>query len=161
MRSAMFSSLMLVPALLSCAVSKTDLLDDTATAPSTTVTDTTTIPTTTTTTTIQTTTTTQTTNVTELPIYTLEVLLTVDDAWDLYVDGVFIDAQSGWSFADTSTSVVNLNTDGPHVVAVHGYDQQQIISGFTAQWRGYWPHRWIHLEGHRCDAAARLDRAEI
>lgn len=68
-------------------------------------------------------------------IYELEVLMTADDAWELWIDDTFIDAQIGWSFTDTNETVLDLNTDGPHVVAVHAYDAYNVIAGFMAEVR--------------------------
>lgn len=74
-----------------------------------------------------------TTTDTAVVTYELEVNLTADDAWSLWIDGIPIDQQVGWSFATTSTTVVDLNTDGPHVVAVHAYDVYGVISGFLSE----------------------------
>jgi hypothetical protein len=61
------------------------------------------------------------------------VLLTGDDAWEMWIDDVPIDSQVGWSFTNTSSTMVDLNTDGPHVVAVHAYDVYGVIGGFMAE----------------------------
>jgi hypothetical protein len=69
----------------------------------------------------------------EDPVYLLEVTLTVDDGWAMWVDGIAIDQAEGWDFSNTNDTQLNLNTDGPHVIAVYGYDSYNVISGFMAE----------------------------
>ncbi len=69
----------------------------------------------------------------EDPVYLLEVTLTVDDGWAMWVDGIPIDQAEGWDFSNTNDTQLNLNTDGPHVIAVYGYDSYNVISGFMAE----------------------------
>ena len=61
--------------------------------------------------------------------------MTADDAWELWIDGNFIDSQEGWSFTDINETTLDLDTDGPHVVAVHAYDVFNVIAGFMAEVR--------------------------
>lgn len=62
----------------------------------------------------------------------LEINLTVDDAWAMWLDAQPLGTGQGWSHTDVFESDVTLNSDGPHVLAVHGWDEFSVISGFMS-----------------------------
>ncbi len=62
----------------------------------------------------------------------LEVELTMDDAWAMWIDGDSMGSSTGWSHADTIAETVTITHEGPHVVAVHGWDEYSVISGFLS-----------------------------
>ena len=62
----------------------------------------------------------------------LEVNITADDSWQMWIDGEPAGAATGWSVTDVYESEVILKQDGPHVIAVHAYDLYNVISGFIA-----------------------------
>jgi hypothetical protein len=64
--------------------------------------------------------------------WSLEVNITADDSWQMWIDGEPAGAATGWSVTDVHEAAVVLNQDGPHVIAVHAYDLYNVISGFIA-----------------------------
>jgi hypothetical protein len=65
--------------------------------------------------------------------FEVQVDLTADDAWEMWIDAQAAGAEQGWSYASIQQTAVSLQQDGPHVVAVHAYDTHGVISGFLAQ----------------------------
>jgi hypothetical protein len=61
--------------------------------------------------------------------YAVELILTADDAWEGWADGVSIGGEGNWNTAER----VSLTMDsGSHVVAIHAMDTGAAIAGFIA-----------------------------
>lgn len=62
----------------------------------------------------------------------IEVMLTADDAWEMWIDGSPVPPQPGRTLW-TTVDMVSVDMPGRrHVVAVHAWDVAQVISGFIA-----------------------------
>jgi hypothetical protein len=62
--------------------------------------------------------------------YTVQIILTADDAWMGYVDGTYLGEQSGWNQVDSYALVLD---QGEHIIAIHAWDVGAAIAGFLAQ----------------------------
>lgn len=71
----------------------------------------------------------------------IEVMLTADDAWEMYIDGTPVPPAPGANLWSTVDTVIVQAPGRRHVVAVHARDVASVISGFIAAvWVSHEPY---------------------